>query len=347
MNPFGEWSLAQQKALWRRLAEEALLLWGLRAHELSWLGYSSNAVFKAVTDRGEFVLRLHPPGRMKTARLRSELTWLRVIRDNTRLLAPFPVRVDHAGRPASFLNLTNPVLPPPHKALICLFEYIPGDSKPAQALQNEDVYGIGHYLASLHKNAQVQPSSDFERPRLDAEGLFGDDSPYVSSREGGALTQEQLAICREVAQAVDAAMKRLAQKPKTFGLIHADLLAKNILFAEAGLAALDFEYCAWGYFLYDLAPLLWQLKGERPDEYEDLEAAMWAGYVSLRPEVECEREFLETFIAARQLASCRWLLQQGDHPQVREVASALLEDRIDELRAFLASGRLQRLTATL
>ena len=345
--PFGDWTLAQQQALWQSLASEALSVWGLRGREVSWLGYSSNAVFKVVTAGGDFVLRLHAPGPVTSARLRSELAWLRHIRQQSDLLAPFPLPVADGVAQDSLVALAHAQLPPPHQVFACVFAYMPGDGKAAQALTQDDVCAVGRYLAQLHTGGQFQPPADFERPRLDAEGFFADDSPYASSREGDALTAAQLAVCREVAQTVEAAMARLAQLPGSFGLIHGDLLAKNVLFTADGVAALDFEHCAWGYFLYDLAPLLWQLKGERADDYEDLEAVMWAGYVSLRPQANSEREDLETLIAARQLASCRWLLQNQHHPQVRAAAPTLLAGRIEELRRFLAKGRLQRRTATL
>ena len=345
--PFGDWTLARQQALWQSLADEALPRWGLQARELSWLGYSSNAVFKAVTDKGDFVLRLCRAGRGKLALVRSELAWLRHIREQTALLAPYPLPVAGAAAGDSLLELAQAQLPPPHTALACLFEYIPGESKPADGLGEKDVYAVGRWLAQLHTSAQFQPPAYFDRPRLDAQGFFSDDSPYASSGERDALTQAQLEVCREVAQAVEAAMKRLAKTPAAFGLIHSDLLAKNILFTTTGVAALDFEHCAWGYFLYDLAPLLWQLRGDRADDYAALEDAMWAGYVSLRRQAEPEREHLETFVAARQLASCRWLLNNQHLPQVREAAPALLAGRIDQLRAFLATGSLLRRTATL
>ncbi len=142
-------------------------------------------------------------------------------------------------------------------------------------------------------------------------------------------------------------MAAIDRGPDTFGLIHGDLLAKNILHCADQPAALDFEYCGWGYYLYDLAPLLWQLKGERPDDYCQLEEAMWAGYTSKTGLDERMRAHLEVFIAARQLASCRWLLANAGHPALREIAPKLLEDRTSELRDFLKTGVLNRKSLTL
>ncbi|MCY3574650.1 MAG: phosphotransferase [Chloroflexi bacterium] len=348
MTAYSEWTLAQQKTFWQELADVALARWGMAAAAISWLGYSSNAVFKARSDAGDFVLRLQPAWRANRAQAQSELTWLRAIRRDSDLQAPFPIVAAGEDGDALLVEVTHPQLPPPHVALACLFEFIPGQSKAASALSKEDMYMIGRYLAQLHSQAQVEPLADIDRPRLaDAQGLFGDESPYAAQHDARLLTKAQRDICRAVERAVGNVMSQLQKHPAAFGLVHADLLAKNILFTEAGIAALDFEYCAWGCFLYDLAPLLWQLKGERAQDYTQLEASLWAGYTASLTSACPPRDTLETFIAARQLASCRWLLNNRDHPQIRALTPALLKGRIEELRDFLECGKLQRRTATL
>ena len=153
---------------------------------------------------------------------------------------------------------------------------------------------------------------------------------------------EQRRIIDQVARRLRAPLTELASKPAAMGLIHADLLAKNVLFRADGIAALDFEYCGWGFYLYDLAPLLWQLKGERAADYPQLEDAMWRGYTSIRRVDEGDRALLETFIAARQIASIRWLQSNMDNLNIRAVAPSLIAGRCEELKVFLETGNLRR-----
>ena len=134
-----------------------------------------------------------------------------------------------------------------------------------------------------------------------------------------------------MAARVGQVMARLDREPASIGLIHADLLSKNALFGRAAVAALDFEYSGWGYFLYDLAPLLWGLRGERRADYAPLEDALLDGYRSARPNAQVDREALEAFVAARQVASCRWLLQNRHHPHLRSAAPDLIRQRTAEL----------------
>ncbi len=347
MSDFSQWNLREQKALYYEVAAEILPQWGLSVESIAWLSYTTNAVFLVQLGDGEFVLRLNSAERVEEAILRSELEWLCAIRQKTNLLAPLSVSFSVDGVERKYAMSSHTLLSPPHIVYGTLFERIAGEPKSATDLLADDVYQVGCYLGRLHRDAQFYPPTGFDRPRLDWEGLFGADSPYWSEGERHVLESAQHEIFSAVAQRVREVMARLDSEADSFGLIHADLLAKNVLFHGSTIAAVDFEFCSWGYFLYDLAPLLWQLKGDRAAEYAQLEAALWSGYASVRTASSAQRQSLEAFIAARQLASCRWLLQNLHHPNVRIAAPALLRERTAELEGFLSSGMLRRESSTL
>ena len=117
-------------------------------------------------------------------------------------------------------------------------------------------------------------------------------------------------------------------------------MLKNILFHENEVRALDFEYCGWGYYLYDLTPILWQLKPQA--RYPQLEQALWDGYTDIRPISKRHRELLETFIAGRQVASMRWIAANQQNPYVAGKVESILTKRTAELAAFLETGELKR-----
>ena len=337
--------ISGQRQLWLDIAETAVRRWLNPSRKIRWLGHTGNLVFRVTTAHADYVLRLHPVGSVDAGRLNSELHWLAAIRRETDLLAPLPVKALVGGREQPFLELRHQSLPAVVYAV--LYEYIHGELKSAGELSARDVYRIGEYLGALHTEAQLDVPSDFNRPRLDWEGLFGQNSPYASPRKRTQLSAEQRAILEDVAQRLRAPLTVLASSPHSTGLIHADLLAKNIVFRADSIAALDFEYCGWGFFLYDLAPILWQLKGERTDDYHELEAAIWRGYTSVRPIADGDRERLEPLIAARQVASIRWLLANQQHPTIRALTPTLIAERCQELQLFLETGLLRRFTPTL
>src|SRR5690606_19497410 len=111
------------------------------------------------------------------------------------------------------------------------------------------------------------------------------------------FTNEQFTVMNSITEKVKVAMDTLGQAKDEFGLIHGDFLLKNILFHNNEVRALDFEYCGWGYYLYDLTPILWQLKPQA--RYPQLEQALWDGYSSVRALTQQHRDLLETFIAGR------------------------------------------------
>ena len=347
MTDFYERTIDQQRRLWLEIARRALRAWQLSPRKLRWLGQGRNVVLQVATRAADYALRLHPPGSVTASRLGAELRWLASIRRDTDLMAPLPLALTVDGRERLFLELRHEQLPPPSVVYAALFEYLPGEIKSARDLSEKDVGRIGEFLGGLHARAQTMKQPDFAGPRLDWEGLFGDDSPYASPTASNTPGAEELGILGDVAGALRAPLSTLASKPDAMGLIHADLLAKNIVFRRESIAALDFEYCAWGFFLYDLAPLLWQLRGERAHDYPALEAALWRGYTSIRPLLADDRQRLEPFIAARQLASIRWLLAHRRNPSLRAIAPTLIKERCAELRAFLETGRLRRATPTL
>lgn len=340
-------SIENQRQIWLDVAAQALKRWGIAPTKTRWLGHGSNVVFRVTAGGIDYVLRLHPPGSVDGSQLESELRWLRSIRRDTDLLAPFPVGALVNGREQLFVEMHQDLLPPPSIAHAALFEYIDGESKQARDLSPHDVYQIGAFLGALHTDAQPNAASDFDRPRLDWEGLFGEDSPYAVPSASALVSAEQRGVLQEVAQRLREPLLQLASRSEAAGLIHADLLAKNIVFRADSIVALDFEYCAWGLFLYDLAPLLWQLKGERAGDYHLLEEAVWRGYTSIRPAAEDDRALLEPFIAARQWASIGWLLANQRNPTVRDLAPALITERCGELKVFLDTGILRRSTPTL
>jgi len=346
MADFNQLSLDEQQTIWMQLGCEVIQRWDLTVTDVSWLGYTNNAVLKVDTPSGVYVLRLHPPGRIDIPTLTSELDWLRVIRRNTNLIAPYPQSTIVNDEQVPFVIAYGDKLPSPNLVYCTLFDYIEGEPKSAQDLTTDDIYRIGEYLGKLHTAGQYTPPAGFVRPWLNWEGLFGKNSPYNPKENAHIIQPDQLSVFDKVANRVQQTMEDVGQGSDAFGLVHADMLAKNILFYGDDPRALDFEYCGWGYYLYDLTPLLWQLKSERAD-YQTLEDAMWAGYTSIKPQPDRYRELLDVFIAGRQLASCRWLAVNLNHPAVRDVAPKLLAQRTQELEKFLKTGKLERQSQTL
>jgi Ser/Thr protein kinase RdoA (MazF antagonist) len=336
MTAFESLSYEAQLDRFADAAEHILPVFGLIDYDITPLQYLHNAVFAVDGPGGQYVLRVQRYSQQPWAYRESEMRWLADIGAYTDLCVPAPVPTRDGAliAPIRVEGLDEP--------LSCaLLTWVEGTRCPPEQTTPEQAHQLGAFLARLHLFAQTyQPPAGFARPRLDWEGLFGADSPYNPGSGAAVFTPEQARVMAAVSERVRAVMQRQDAEPPSFGLIHADFIAKNYLFNGDTVCALDFEHCAFGYYLYDLAPPL--LNFSPLSQYADLKAALWAGYTALRPlSVSC-RDDLETFVAGRHVASCRWIASNLDNPHIRERAPRILEHRRLELEQFLQTGRLER-----
>jgi Ser/Thr protein kinase RdoA (MazF antagonist) len=315
-------------------ARRALAAYSLANAALTPLNLENNAVFQ-VTEQGEqYVLRLHRPGHKPLTWIQSELTWLAALWHNTGLHVPRPVP---AYDGSWVVQVALPGTDTPLYGV--LFRWMGGDSRRPDTITLEETRLAGAFLAHLHDYAQIYtPPPEFARPRLDWDGLLGATSVYNPGEGAALFTESQTRIFAAAAEQVRATMAGLGESRETFGLIHADFLVKNMLFQDGQVCALDFDECGWGYYLYDLTPALWQFKDE--PRYADLRAAYWAGYTLARPLPESSQAQLEVLLAARHLASIRWIAGNRDNPAIRDRATGIITTRTELLRRFLDTGQL-------
>ncbi len=333
MSSFDALSYAEQVECLTQAAHAALAQWGIQPRAVQLLAYLNNAVFRVDTLGRAYVLRLGRPAAGRAAWLGSEIVWLEHL-NTVGLIAPPPLRPLN-GEAFGVVPVEGMETP----FLAALFGWLDGDFATLETLTTAQAEQAGYFLACLHTRAsQFVAPSGFTRPRLDWEGLFGQNSPYNEGANASIYTPDQRAIFDATAAHVRESMAQPTSDRQAFGLIHGDYVMKNILFRSGAACAIDYDDCAWGHYLYDLAPLLLQLT-DSPSK-DTLRAAYLRGYAALRPLPPDELTRLETFIAARHLLSCRWVARNLHNPRIRERAPAILAGRAAQLRRFLDTGRM-------
>lgn len=310
---------------WHRvLRQDVLPRYGWHDATLTHLSSTNNHVFRAVRGAESAIVRLQVRP-IASAELASELAWVSALGEQFCVPTPFRT-LDGALFVAGMADGT-----PYYVALLSVLQ---GYEHTIDTLTPAIVAHIGAFVAGLHAVA-FAPAPNFTRPRLNADTLFATDGVYPLKDEETLFSPAQRDIMHATAQRVRGVMVAFDAHSHLFGMIHSDLLLPNMLFAEDGrVCALDFEYCGWGYYLYDLTPLLWQLKPTK--DYNTYLATYWGAYVARHPHVAPFYDILETLIAGRHLASIRWLVgQQGG-------VTALAVHRLGELVQFLQTGVLVR-----
>jgi Ser/Thr protein kinase RdoA (MazF antagonist) len=358
---FNQRSRDQQLAAFESAAREALARWDLPDAFLRLIALRSNAVFAAEICADRYILRVNWPERKSLAFVRSEAAW-------TSDLHRRGLPVAHALREPEVITLDG--VPP----LICtLIAYLDGEQIPGLDFTPAHAAATGRLMAQLHTAGQdFTPPPDFDRFRLDFDGLFGARSIYALDSGGEALLAPHRPVLDAVTSRVADIFSRLDAESDAFGLIHGDLKPDNMLFAASDQPRLlDFDDCGWGYFLYEFAPLLLfvrppnspvqsnmlnvtdnpatnlpspRLRGRGVEgvrgHYQALKSAAWQGYTSVRPLPDWQFDALETLVAGRFAASCLWVASHHDHPAYRDSAPAILAERATRLAAFLETGML-------
>jgi len=315
-------SLSQDEAT--TLARNALALWDMADVPFSLKGYAQSWVFQVTQANGQAaMLRLIPTHAQSAVPL--QIRFLLTLARETSLVTPRPLRSERLVLRESLWEAV-------------LFGYVPGENRAAQDLTPDEAALIGGFLASLHFESQRLMRPQSNDPHLNAEGLLGAKSPYASVDETQFLSLDDQAVLNTLYQRLADTETLIGNTPQHTLLLHGDFLLQNIVFDGETIGALDFEMCSWGIDLYDLATFLWQMKPL--PHYERIADAFWHGYTqwrSLPP-----REWLEVFIAARQGASVRWVIQNRHLPVYAERVNEIIRQRIDEIAGFLDTGILHR-----
>lgn len=325
----------EQKAWWLKQARVTLeQLFGINDAEIKWLSYTHNAVFDVQLEDNHWIFHLYGSNNIFYERLIALAHWLKDLQAATGLQVASPESYNGKLQIAKF-SIEGTEIP------AALYSHYAGDEKDADTVDEAAMRLIGEFMAKMHAYKGKESYENTIFPTLDYDGLFSENHIYHPGTEAmKVFTDEQHSVMNTVAEKVKLAMDKLGTSDSEFGLIHGDLLLKNILFHEGEVRALDFEYCGWGYYLYDFTPILWQLKPQ--DRYPELEQALWGGYTSVRPLNTRHRDLLETFIAARQVASMRWVAANRHNPAYQGKVEGIMAQRTAELQGFLETGVLQR-----
>ncbi len=208
--------------------------------------------------------------------------------------------------------------------------------RPGQGLGPRSCRRLGAFLGRLHRHAEgFAPPAGFRLPRWDADGLFTAASPYRPGPLEDLFSPEDRALFEAVAERTRVVFRRLGEGRDQFGLIHADFILINCHWHGREPRVLDFDDCGWGYFLYDLCPLLGNLK-DYPS-YPALRRAFLEGYRGERPLPPEHEAQIDLLIAARHATSCLWAAgchrSGGAGPDV----AAHVAYRLGEVRRYLAA----------
>ena len=332
----------QQIARMRYLGAQALRSYSLADPQLRFVAHGENTTFRVdatVLDvRDRFLLRVHRPARHgrnvdSAGAISSELAWLKALRADTDLQVPEPVRTT-AGKLTAMASSRE--VPDPR---VCsVLRWMDGRVHAA-APRPVHLRRLGSVMARLHNHAsQWRLPPGFVRIRWDWDTFFGDTMVYggIDAADVWDLIPDDLRRRFDrVASRMAGVMTQLGEGSDQVGLIHADLHLDNALFWHGDVRVIDFDDCGFGFWLYDLAVALWELRHR--SDYQQFRAALIDGYSQHR-QLPAGLAYLDDFIAARDIGFALWFtgMAQVDsafaagHDQVLRDTSQSLDALVGE-----------------
>lgn len=168
--------------------------------------------------------------------------------------------------------------------------------------------------------------------------MFSNASPFRPGRMEEFLPREAWPLFQEVTTRTAAIFDQLDRMAGQRGIIHTDYILINCHFKRVArgwkLDILDFDDLGWGYFLYDLAPLLGNLF-DYPDAYSRLRRAFLDGYREVRSLPPPLEAHLPVLMAARHAAALTWLAAKQRRGETDIPIKRHVEIRIAEMRRCL------------
>ena len=235
-------------------AAQGLKSYGLEAAQLTRLGGADNVNFRVDKDNKSYVLRLRKSARHTRASVASELALLSSLR--ATLVLPKPVK-NLAGEYVTSIAADG------IETLCTLMTWIEGHIPPtADALSDEHLLNVGALMAHLHVHSQsFRPPEGFTRETFD-ETYFRKRLETLYHALNGADVSSSELLKRD-AQKIVTHFAQLSRDKSSFGLIHADFHSGNYLLDGAQVHIIDFDRCGFGFYLFDLALALMELRAEQ------------------------------------------------------------------------------------
>lgn len=336
MTDFHTLSHDQQVAKLHDLARHALLQWDGSFGEIELVKFRENAVFSARREDGQRVaLRIHRNGYHCEAALRSELQWMEA-------LAAAGITVPQIIRARNEQHLVEVTHVDIGEARhVDMLAWLPGatagtSETGVQAGTEIDFLfaEAGAIAARIHLHAaDWQQPDEFIRHAWDEDGLIGANPFWGRFWELEQLSDDQRQLLQDARRTARGDLRRYGRHLANFGMIHADLVPENLLIEGPQLRLIDFDDAGFGWHMFELATALYFCLDD--PRYEEIKAALLAGYHAVKPLSEIDRSALALFLMLRGTTYLGWIHTRQGTPTAIEMTPMLIERACTLARAYL------------
>ncbi len=302
------------------LARAALPRFGLGPDaRIEFVKHRENHTYRVTDGDEEVALRVHRSGYRDDAEIASELRWIALLSAHG---VPVPrVRSTSAGEPYAVVEHGG------HTRRVSVQEWLDAEQAgdvvdwfEGRTRPSAELFGVlGDLAARLHDAAERMGTPTwFRRAAWDAEGLAGEAPRWGVAEALTTLGPEERELFARARARAHRDILRVPRSARSFGVIHADLTPENVLRrADGAHVAIDFDDFGEGYYLFDLATILWW--ASRLDDVADLRVALLDGYTAVRP-LGPELAALDALVIARGSSYLGWAADRAGDDAAQWIA---------------------------
>ncbi len=291
-----------------RWAHAALQQYPLKECSLHFLGHSDNLTFRVDEAGGTtYLLRLHDPVaqtyqgiRQAPDAIAGELAWLEALQAEGGFAVQRPVRTARGELIGSVEIDSGAAIPVTLLTWLDGVHFMPSDPDATILIER-----FGELVARLHDFSSRWPLSPHTRPSYDIDHFRRIFARLLRGVDLDVFSEPVYRILRATTQAILAVIESLPVDPPHWGMIHADLHVGNFLVRAGEIIPIDFSFCGYGHYLFDLSiPLAGGLNaGLRPP--------FLSGYRRLRLLPESSLRAVEAYALAGRVS---YYAYQIDNP---------------------------------
>ncbi|MEM9466391.1 MAG: phosphotransferase [Actinomycetota bacterium] len=313
-----------RRAQLRRLAAAAdrvLERYDLGDHTRKLVVYEFNATYRIDTERGRFALRINVNSPHRGAAVRAEATWVDELARSTEVRVPRPQPTRDGA-----LSTTVTVEGLDHDVGAVMYSWLAGPDLGGRASATR-LHAVGAAMARLHHHTSTWIHPDLgARPAIST--LFMDEQDEITGDSRIAASDARL--LSEAMTEMERILAPVFAGPSQ--LLHADLHMWNTKWVDGDIAVIDFDDAGIGAPIQDLAIAAFYVR-DRPD----VEAAIRAGYESIRPLPAHTDEQFETLVANRNLLLLNSIMTSNTADMI-EFVPEYAERTVRRLRGWLETG---------
>ncbi|MED3647869.1 phosphotransferase enzyme family protein [Halalkalibacterium halodurans] len=220
---------------WRSpLAEFILERWGFDRHSVFYWRASANFIFMFQHHGKKYYLRFNDSCERNLTMIKEELKLVQYLGSQALAVAQ-PVLSKNN-------NLVEVVITPIGTFYAVVFEALDGEHLSFEEMNEEQLFVWGEMLGTIHENLKNVPNDlAIKRPS------WKDDLEKVKEW----LPPNEIAAMKEL-EMISEWANQLPITKENFGIIHYDFELDNVRFNEITISALDFDDCAYYWYVADI-----------------------------------------------------------------------------------------------